>query len=305
MGGRGSPRFRPNCWRRPQGGKGVAERDACRTIWIGRASSTRGLGRDNDNIRRRGRQGRQEFLSDTLIYGNGGDDNLVGVYSKAETKIYGGDGNDDLSLSVGDKAFGQIKGQLGDDYIGGGQFDDRLYGGDGNDVMAGAQGHDTMYGGKGNDTIYGFIQPANGPDSADDLFGDEGKDRIKGDDGADNIHGGTGDDKLTGGDGRDTFYFETKLDEQKNVDKITDFSLAKDTIVLSAKIFDVGAEGKLDPDLFHVGKKAADPDDRIIYDPKSGALIYDSNGSGKGHDVEFAQLDKHLDLQASDFLIFQ
>jgi Ca2+-binding RTX toxin-like protein len=244
-------------------------------------------------------------ISDTLIYGNGGDDVLVAVNEDESTQMFGGDGNDSLALSIDFKApSGEIHGDDGDDFIVGGFFDDTLYGGEGNDMIFGARGHDTIYGGRGSDKIYGFIKPADKPDSADDLFGDAGKDHIRGSAGADKIHGGSGSDTLTGNSGSDTFYFETKLDADKNVDKITDFDAGKDTLALSDKIFDVGASGALDPDLFHVGKKAADADDRIIYDPKSGALIYDSNGSGKGHDVEFAHLDKHLDLNASDFLIF-
>lgn len=243
-------------------------------------------------------------LSETLIFGNGGDDVLVAVNKHDATSMFGGDGNDDLTLSVRGGAFGQVKGNDGDDFIGGGFFDDLLYGGNGNDTIAGAQGHDTIYGGSGNDKIYGFIQPVNKPDSADDLFGDDGNDKVRGNAGADKIHGGSGDDKLTGNNGADTFYFETKLDANKNVDGITDFSAGKDTIALSSTIFDVGAAGTLDPNLFVVGKKAADADDRIIYDPKTGNVYYNSNGNVKGHQVEFAHLDRDLHLKAADFLIF-
>lgn len=42
---------------------------------------------------------------------------------------------------------------------------------------------------------------------------------------------------------------------------------------------------------------------RIVYDPATGRLSYDSNGSASGHLVHFATLAEHLTLHNSDFTI--
>ena len=41
----------------------------------------------------------------------------------------------------------------------------------------------------------------------------------------------------------------------------------------------------------------------MIYNEKNGKLIYDENGDNKGGKVQFAVLDKGLDLSEADFLV--
>ena len=62
--------------------------------------------------------------------------------------------------------------------------------------------------------------------------------------------------------------------------------------------------GWLKADAFHVGSRAADAEDRIIYDAAKGALYYDTDGAGGNAQVQFAKLDKHLSLTINDFKIF-
>jgi Ca2+-binding RTX toxin-like protein len=155
----------------------------------------------------------------------------------------------------------------------------------GNDKITGSKFADTIYGGKGNDT----------------LKGGAGNDVLKGDAGNDTLYGGLGKDVLTGGAGKDTFVFDTKLGAT-NVDTITDFSVKDDRIVLDDDIFKkIGKVGDLSAAAFHIGTKAHDASDRIIYDNKSGKLWYDADGNGKGAAVQFATLDHGLKLTAAHF----
>ena len=143
----------------------------------------------------------------------------------------------------------------------------------------------------------------------DVLYGTASKDVIKGGAGNDKIYGKLGSDSLYGGAGKDSFYFDTKLSKTTNVDRIYDFNVADDSIVLENSIFTkVGKgsstkPGKLSKDKFWTGTKAHDSSDRIIYDKKSGALYYDADGNGAKAQVKFATLQKNLKVSHTDFFI--
>ena len=162
--------------------------------------------------------------------------------------------------------------------------DDKINGTNGKDVIASRKDGATVKGKDGNDT----------------LLGQNDKDKLKGDDGKDTLFGRKGNDTLTGGKDNDTFAFDTKLNKKKNVDKITDFKPNKDTIGLDKDIFSKIGKS-LSKKQFEIGKEADDRKDRIIYDKKSGDLIYDKNGSKKGGATLFAELDKKLKLDHKDF----
>ena len=86
------------------------------------------------------------------------------------------------------------------------------------------------------------------------------------------FRGGLGNDTLTGGAGKDAFVFDSAT--AANVDTITDFSHADDTIRIDNAFFEAaGKNGKLAKDAFFAGKKAGDAEDRFVYDKASGALI--------------------------------
>jgi Ca2+-binding RTX toxin-like protein len=127
---------------------------------------------------------------------------------------------------------------------------------------------------------------------------------ILGNDGADRIDGGAGADTLSGFGGADRFAFSTAL-TLANIDRITDFNVPADTIVLDHTLFGLPAGRTLATTAFY--KSAAglahDASDRIIYDTDSGALFYDSNGTALGGRHQFATLAAHLALTHLDIFV--
>ena len=121
-----------------------------------------------------------------------------------------------------------------------------------------------------------------------DLLGGEGNDSL---DGVGNLDGGSGNDTLlavgggisdlTGGTGADSFIFR-----YPSGDRIWDFSSGTDRIRLDAReMSQLGMSGTLaagDPRFYSAGGATAghDADDRIIFDPLSGRLYFDRDGSG-------------------------
>ncbi len=135
--------------------------------------------------------------------------------------------------------------------------------------------------------------------------GDAGSDILQGGRGNDLLDGGLSADTLIGGTGEDSFRFSTALGDG-NIDRINDFSVANDMILLDNLIFTaIGGNGALALGAFY--KSAAGianaADDRIIYDTDTGALSYDADGSGGDDAVQFAQLRANLNLSALDFFV--
>lgn len=155
---------------------------------------------------------------------------------------------------------------------------------------------DTLRGSKLADKIGGL-----GGD--DKISGREGNDTISGGAGNDKLHGGAGKDTLSGGSGKDQFVFDTKF-AAGNIDRVVDFSVADDRLLLDHDIFSRLPVGALKASAFVIGTKAADAGDRVIYDSRSGELFYDADGAGNGAAIRIARLDSHLKLAADDFLIF-
>ncbi|MGV3551659.1 calcium-binding protein [Rhizobium sp.] len=154
-----------------------------------------------------------------------------------------------------------------------------------------------VLGGKGNDTIRGW-------DHADlDFYvsGGAGKDKIIAGAADTHMHGGLGNDTLTGGIGADDFYFDTAL--KNNVDKILKFTSGQDDLYLSGDIFaKLGDE--IDKGELRFGAKAKDRNDFLIYNEKTGVFLYDVDGSGKKHAVEFAQMAKGTDVAMEDLVLY-
>jgi hypothetical protein len=139
--------------------------------------------------------------------------------------------------------------------------------------------------------------------------GTSGNDKLYGTPDADVIQGLAGNDILSGGQGQDVFVFNTKLSARFNVDRITDFSVKDDTIWLDHAIFTKIGNGtptaplQLAAGAFWAGKAAHDANDRIIYDPSTGALSYDADGNGSSAQIKFAQLATGLKMTATDLFV--
>jgi glucose/arabinose dehydrogenase len=131
---------------------------------------------------------------------------------------------------------------------GGGQIltgtgsNDTLTGGNGNDTITGNSGSDSLKGGRGNDSITGDIGSdlLQGGIGNDMLQGGIGKDSLLGEAGNDVLTGGAGRDILTGGTGRDRFVYKAWGERG---DRITDFKLGEDLIVVSGLLSSFGYTG--------------------------------------------------------------
>ncbi|MGO4389216.1 family 16 glycosylhydrolase [Microvirga sp. 2YAF29] len=251
---------------------------------------------------------------------NGKSSNDVLTGTKFADKLYGHGGND------------QLKGLDGND---------TLDGGAGADTMIGGAGDDTYYvdnvgdviieeSWSGSDTVMSTIDftlsthlnnitllgsaNINGTGNSSDnvlvgnwvnnkLSGGGGNDRLDGRSGNDTLDGGAGNDTLTGGAGHDVFVFSTSRNASNNVDRITDFSIADDTIHLKSSVFPNASLGTLASDAFVTGTRALDSGDRVIYGRAQGKIYYDADGTGSAAAVLFAQVNKGLALTHADFMI--
>jgi serralysin len=173
--------------------------------------------------------------------------------------------------------------KLGDDQYARGNIANALtYGGNNRSLIENA------IGGAGNDVIIGNV------------IGNS----LKGGNGADKLYGLQGNDYLSGGAGGDVFVFNTKPRKTLNYDRISDYSVAYDTIHLDNAVFTkLGATGRLAASAFWTGTKAHDSSDRILYDKVGGGLYYDPDGTGGGASVSVAQLSKNLKMAAAEFVI--
>jgi len=175
-----------------------------------------------------------------------------------------------------------LKGGYMADYLNGFAGNDRIYGNNGNDIALGDGGNDFIVGGAGNDSLNGGA-------------------------GNDVLHGGAGTDTLAGGAGCDTFVFNTAINASGNVDRITDFNPALDTIHLDNAVMPgLGARlGVLSSTAFWASQSgiAHDGNDRIIYETDTGKLFYDGNGSAAGGAMQIATLTNKAILHANDLSV--
>lgn len=132
-----------------------------------------------------------------------------------------------------------------------------------------------------------------------DITGNEVSQTLIGNYGPNVLDGKLGENVLLGLGGSDTFAF-TVLGGPTT---ILDFEPGIDTIALSQAIFDALPMGDLDPEALAFGFAATEPDDRILYDPTTGFLRYDPDGSGEVPPEYFATLAGAPQLSATDFAI--
>ena len=137
------------------------------------------------------------------------------------------------------------------------------------------------------------------------LLGNAGANRIYGDIGADTLYGGMGNDVLNGGAGGDIFFFSTTPNAATNLDSITDFSVADDTIWLDHTVFAalLGVGATLLAADFVIGASATNSAQNIVYDSSAGKLYYDADGLGGAAQTVFATLAAGLALTNNDFFV--
>jgi Ca2+-binding RTX toxin-like protein len=183
-----------------------------------------------------------------------------------------------------------------------------MYGRAGNDTYYVDNAGDTVVepGGTGIDTVRSSLTYAL-PKNVENLVllgaaaingtGNSLANRITGNGAGNVLNGGPGNDTLVGGGGPDRFLFKNGLDAATNVDGVANFDVVDDGIRLDNAVFTaLTTTGRLAATAFRVGATAAKTTHRIVYNPTTGALLYDADGTGPTAAVRFATLPAGLAL---------
>jgi Ca2+-binding RTX toxin-like protein len=243
-----------------------------------------------------------------------------------------GDAAGDTFISVEDlsgSAFAdRLEGNGDANTIDGNGGEDTIVGNGGSDVMRGGLGNDTYYvdnagdvtdevngGGGIGDYVYSSVSYTaaagierlylSGAGAINGTGRDGQNDILVGNSGNNILNGLFGNDVLIGGLGLDTFRFDTALNAAANKDMIIDFVAADDTIELENGIFTtLTTTGALAASLFKdIFTGTIDTTDRILYNSSTGALSYDSDGSGANAAIQIATLTTHPVLTNADFVV--
>jgi len=215
----------------------------------------------------------------------------------------------------------------------GSSYDDTLIGNAGNNALYGLNGNDKLSGGAGTDmasyasvstgvvvnlNLTGAqntvgagldtllnIENLSGSIYNDVLLGNTANNTLLGGAGNDLLAGGLGNDTLIGGAGKDTFAFNSTL-SVGNIDTISDFKVADDTIRLAKGIFTtLTTPGVLAAEAFKIlgNGGVEDGSDHLLYNTTTGSLSYDADGSGAGAAVQIALLGTGLAMTNADFMV--
>jgi serralysin len=140
---------------------------------------------------------------------------------------------------------------------------------------------------------------------ADSITGLAGNDTLSGGAGNDTLVGGLGDDQLTGGDGQDRFVFESAIKDGGNVDTVTDFVSGIDKIALAGSVFKaLRGDSDLSDNLW-LTTSSSTPTARsfLVFDPQSGVLSYDPDGSGPAASIAICTLVGVTNLTPNDLMM--
>ncbi|TAN48427.1 MAG: calcium-binding protein [Methylococcaceae bacterium] len=217
--------------------------------------------------------------ADTLIGGAGNDIYFLGGYDLTPDTIQDKGATSDVDTVIMPFSMDRytLPANIENGTISQGTDDSDLAGNGGNNRLTGNDGDNGLNGGNGRDSIAAGV-------------------------GNDVVQGGTGNDTLSGGAGRDSFVFNAEL--TANVDQITDFNSANDTIRLENSVFvDLSVTGTLSTNAYTEGAAARDSSDRIIYNDNTGAVLYDGDGAGGQAAVQVATIGVNLSVTASDFVV--
>ncbi len=250
------------------------------------------------------------MVGDILLGDN--NDRYDGQDGRIDGVVFGGNGSDTLYAG---SANDQIYGESGTDVLSGGGGADRLDGGSGSDtvtykfastaVVASLTDAGINTGDAFGDTYFG-VENLTGSAYGDRLYGNSSANSLNGSAGNDKLYGMGGNDILAGSSGRDVFVFNTALSASSNVDQISGFNVADDTIHLENAIFTGLATGALAGSAFVANQTgtAGDASDRIIYEYDTGRLLFDRDGTGtSAAPILFAKLSIGLGITSADFLI--
>lgn len=209
------------------------------------------------------------------INGGGGNDLIIAANGDGNDTVNGGAGVDTLDYSATTGAFtinlvlvtGQVAGSLaGTDTV---TAVENFITGAANDTITGDAAANNLNGGAGNDIIRGGA----------------GNDALLGSLGNDQLFGNAGTDSLTGGAGADRFVFDAAV--TASVDTINDFEVGTvggriDQIAISQAAFGILAGTVATGAWLSLNGNFTTTNQRIAYNPVTGSLDYDSNGSAGG-----------------------
>jgi Ca2+-binding RTX toxin-like protein/outer membrane protein OmpA-like peptidoglycan-associated protein len=184
----------------------------------------------------------QEYEATNLILAFGGEGNdtinFSGVTSAVKLEVYGDVGNDIIVGTSGSGA-ALIIGGAGDDTLTGGGGDDTIFGETGVDKLWGGAGKDWLFGdGDHEEFLVGSVITAEvkSSDGNDELYGQDGDDLLIGSGGVDKLEGGANDDVLIGDGGQ-----LTMLDDRRVA---TTRPAASDPLRLELAVSDTSKNGE-------------------------------------------------------------
>ena len=247
-------------------------------------------------------------------------------------------GNNGVNTLTGGGGASSLFGLGGDDILNGLGGNDFLYGGAGTDRMDGGTGDDTFFveqsqdiaaedTNEGNDVVYSYVDYRlpegssiemlaaidSGADNDIRLFGNSAGNTISGDIGDNLLDTGLGGtDTLVGLAGADIFNFRNMSQPLGSsralalgVATIQDFVQGTDLIRLDSTKFATllgGGSG-----MFEIGATATSASTRLLYDPATGNLIYDTDGNSSDVSADpgaiFGRIQTGLTLTLGDFII--
>jgi Ca2+-binding RTX toxin-like protein len=115
------------------------------------------------------------------------------------------------------------------------------------------------------------------------------------------LTGAAGNDTLIGSGGSDKFVFNSSTE---GTDTITDFSTTVDIINVKASGFAGGlTPGVLPNTKFVLGSSALDTNTRFIYNQPTGALWFDSDGTGSVAPLQIATLSNPANLSSNQIVV--
>jgi Ca2+-binding RTX toxin-like protein len=263
-------------------------------------------------------------LENLILQGTG---NINGTGNTLNNRITGNSGNNRLNGGDGNDT---LIGAAGNDTLNGGTGADSMVGGLGNDLYYVDNTGDRLLenANEGTDTVRSTITYTlgnnlenlilegttniNGTGNTlnNRITGNSGNNRLNGGDGNDTLIGalgndtligGMGNDLLTGGAGNDFFRFNSP---SEGIDRLTDFNVIDDTILISRNGFGGGLTlGVLSANQFRLGSSATTPDHRFFYNANNGGLFFDVDGNEANSAVRIATLSTGLALTNADLVV--